>query len=116
MHQVKEKMKDPAVASGKLIKDQADFIIHTDYRDNLKILATKRPGDDNDRKPVIIYTRSDAPQADSVVDVVTSSKNLLRLRKNTVTHIVFLMLLSDTPILDSAHKSIRILCVTPSLK
>lgn len=73
--EVHRKLSDPKSASGALIKAQADFIIYTDYQENLRTLATQRPGDT--ASPVVFYTRALTPDGDSVVDVEASERNFI---------------------------------------
>lgn len=81
VHDVEDKMKNPAVASANLTKHQADFITTTDYDNNIRILSKQRTGSSDDTPPLIIYTRSYHANSDSVVDIDQSKQNILKSLK-----------------------------------
>ncbi len=74
---VKQKMQEPDVASTSLIKSQADFITMTDYDRNIAILSKPGAHAANTTLPLIIYTRSEKPRDDTVVDIAASERNIV---------------------------------------
>ncbi len=70
---VHQKVNNPGLAGGKLIRDQAQFCTNIKYRRNLETLSKKRPGDIT--LPIIIYTRARNSRDDDVVNVDKGEAN-----------------------------------------